>query len=73
MPEKTVVFGPSRVCARSIAWLRGDAPSSVGPEECQRHANKRQGVEIEVSHVGPDLQFQSVEVNRTSAEERETA
>jgi single-strand DNA-binding protein len=32
--------------------------------------NKRHSVEIQVSHVGPDLQFQSAEVNRTSAEEK---
>ncbi|MDP9067916.1 MAG: single-stranded DNA-binding protein [Actinomycetota bacterium] len=35
--------------------------------------NKRQSVEIQVTHVGPDLQFQSAEVNRTPAEEKQSA
>src|ERR687892_668438 len=36
--------------------------------------NKRQTVEIQVTHVGPDLQFQSAEVERqTSSEEKQSA
>ncbi len=36
--------------------------------------NKRQSVEIQVTHVGPDLQFQSAEVKKaTSPEEKQTA
>jgi single-stranded DNA-binding protein len=36
--------------------------------------NKRQSVEIQVQHVGPDLQFQSAEVQKaTSSEEKQTA
>jgi single-stranded DNA-binding protein len=35
--------------------------------------NKRQTVKIQVTHVGPDLQFQSAEVNRTPAQEKLSA
>lgn len=36
--------------------------------------NNRQSVEIRVSHVGPDLQFQSAEVKKaTSTEEKQSA
>jgi len=35
--------------------------------------NKRQTVEIQVTHVGPDLQFQSAEVIRTSIEKTQSA
>ena len=36
--------------------------------------NKRQSVEIQVTHVGPDLQFQSAEVEKaTSSEEKQSA
>jgi single-strand DNA-binding protein len=34
---------------------------------------KRTAIEIQVSHVGPDLQFQSAEVNPTPAEEKQSA
>ncbi|MBA2312213.1 MAG: hypothetical protein H0V97_05360 [Actinobacteria bacterium] len=33
--------------------------------------NLRQSVEIQVTHVGPDLQFQSAEVKGTPAEEKQ--
>ncbi len=33
--------------------------------------NKRHSVEIQVTHVGPDLRFQSAEVNRTPADEEQ--
>ncbi len=51
----------------------------VGGKLVQRNwqdndGNKRQSVEIQVTHVGPDLQFQAAEVEKaTSAEEKQTA
>jgi single-strand DNA-binding protein len=35
--------------------------------------NKRQAVEIQVVHVGPDLQFATADVNRTPAEDKQSA
>ncbi|MDP9066780.1 MAG: single-stranded DNA-binding protein [Actinomycetota bacterium] len=36
--------------------------------------NKRQTIEIQVTHVGPDLQFHSAEVNKaTSPDEKQSA
>ncbi len=36
--------------------------------------NKRQSVEIQVTHVGPDLQFQSADVNKaTSPDQKQSA
>jgi single-strand DNA-binding protein len=48
-------------------------PSQSSPELVQRSwqdkdGNKRQTVEIQVTHVGPDLQFATAEVAKSTAE-----
>ena len=57
---------------RSAQYGRGEVPKPL-PQLVQRswrdnEGNRRQSVEIQVTHVGPDLQFATAEVAKSTAE-----
>ncbi len=53
--------------------MSGDLNFPLARRTFEVDGNKLQTVEIQVTHVGPDLQFQSVEVNGTSTEQKQRA